>query len=71
MRAEQRLPVTGFTFAQYYEGLVEAVRILAGRKGADSPPPVKHNSSLFFTEGIFDDKLTVEVANIWSAAQAP
>lgn len=32
---------------------------------------MKHNSSLFFTEGIFDDKLTVEVSNIWSTAQAP
>lgn len=66
---EQRLPLTGFTFAQFYDGLVEAVRALAGRKGNDSPPPVKQHSSLFFADGmIFDDKVTVEVASISSVA---
>jgi len=69
--AEQRLPLTGFSFAQFYDGLAAAVRALAGRRGNDSPAPVKHNSSQFFAEGIFDDKLTVEVASIWSGAQAP
>lgn len=71
VRLEQRLPITGFTFAQFMEAVEEAVRALAGRKPTDSPAPVKHNSSLFFAEGLFDDKMTVEVPPIWSGAQAP
>ena len=72
---EQRLPVTGFTFKQYYERLLEVFRILSGdnkkMSGATGDSPYKHNSSFFFSEGIMDDKLTVEVGAIWSAAHAP